>query len=291
MMKQQITQIVDANPEYASISPVIEKEVLHHDILSVMIDQGVMTRLTFIGGTSLRMCFNSSRLSEDLDFNAGHDFHPREFSGLEHAIQAFIERKYETDVKVHPPHAVSEGDTVSWTVSIERESFRPDISRQKIHIDVCAVPSFDVVRRPLLNHYDIPVPTEGLLIVTQSLEEALVDKLIAFAFRARRIKPRDLWDLVWIRQRGTRLNDRLLRQKLAARQHTFDVFSEAASVQLDRLLTVHRVSDDFYSEMTRFVTPSIRERTLNEPGYWEYLQAEVRETLLECFKRPTAFPM
>lgn len=291
MMNHKLQQILRASPEYASISPVIEKEVLHHDIISVMIDQGVMRRLTFIGGTSLRMCFNSSRLSEDLDFNAGHDFDPREFAGLEQDIRAFIARKYETDVKVHPPSTARQGDTVSWTVSIEREPSRPDIPRQKIHIDVCAIPSFDVVSRPLLNHYGIPVPTEGLLIATQSLDEALVDKLIAFAYRARRIKPRDLWDLVWIRQRGIELKRSLLLQKLNARHHTFEDFAEASAAQLDRLLTDDEVRFDFYSEMPRFVPSSIRSRTLDEPDYWPYLQSEVKETVLECLNRPSRFPM
>ncbi|WP_198533002.1 MULTISPECIES: nucleotidyl transferase AbiEii/AbiGii toxin family protein [Salinivibrio] len=74
MLKQQIRQIVQSNPDYASVTPVIEKEILHHDIMDVLIKQGVLQRLTFIGGTSLRMCYNSSRLSEDLDFNGGHFF-------------------------------------------------------------------------------------------------------------------------------------------------------------------------------------------------------------------------
>ncbi|WP_300583326.1 nucleotidyl transferase AbiEii/AbiGii toxin family protein, partial [uncultured Pseudoalteromonas sp.] len=87
MLKQQIRQIVQSNPDYAAVTPVIEKEILHHDIMDVLIKQGVMQRLTFIGGTSLRMCYNSSRLSEDLDFNGGHDFKPSEFEGLESEIQ------------------------------------------------------------------------------------------------------------------------------------------------------------------------------------------------------------
>ena len=86
MLKQQIQQIVAANPEYAAITPVIEKEILHHDIIDVMVKQGAMQQLTFIGGTSLRMCYNSARLSEDLDFNGGYDFKPSDFDGLEFEI-------------------------------------------------------------------------------------------------------------------------------------------------------------------------------------------------------------
>ncbi|MFC1236433.1 nucleotidyl transferase AbiEii/AbiGii toxin family protein [Vibrio sp. F74] len=65
-----------------------------------------------------------------------------------------------------------------------------------MHIDVCAIPSFDAEKRALINHYNIVVPTEGLLIPVQSLEETLADKFIALAYRARRIKPRDVWDII-----------------------------------------------------------------------------------------------
>ncbi|EHR41431.1 nucleotidyl transferase AbiEii/AbiGii toxin family protein [Alishewanella jeotgali] len=160
MLKQQLRQIVQANPDYAAITPVIEKEILHHDIMAVLIKQGAMQSLTFIGGTSLRMCYNSARLSEDLDFNGGHNFKPADFDGLEADIQNYIQNKYETEVWVNKPAADNQGDTVSWKISIVKEANRPDLPRQKMHIDVCAIPSFDIEKRPLLNHYNIVVPTE-----------------------------------------------------------------------------------------------------------------------------------
>ncbi len=52
MLTEYIRQIITANPEYAGVTPVIEKEILHHDIMAAMIKQGVMPSLTFIGGTS-----------------------------------------------------------------------------------------------------------------------------------------------------------------------------------------------------------------------------------------------
>jgi predicted nucleotidyltransferase component of viral defense system len=87
MLSHYINQILKQNPEYAGIIPVIEKEILHHDIMHVLVEQGVLQQLTFIGGTSLRLCYNSSRLSEDLDFNGGHSFKPTDFNGLEKDIQ------------------------------------------------------------------------------------------------------------------------------------------------------------------------------------------------------------
>ncbi|MCW3172911.1 nucleotidyl transferase AbiEii/AbiGii toxin family protein [Shewanella subflava] len=274
MLKQQIRQIVQSNPDYAAVTPVIEKEILHHDIMDVLIKQGVMQRLTFIGGTSLRMCY-SSRLSEDLDFNGGHYFKPSEFDGLESEIQTYIQNKYETDVWVNKPSAEQQGDTVSWKISIVKEANRPDLPRQKMHIDVCAIPSFDIEKRPLINHYDIVVPTEGILVPVQSLQETLVDKLIALAYSARRIKPRDIWDIVWIKQRGIDVSKTLVEKKLTARQKQAEDFRQALSVSLAKLMSEDEVRNDFNMEMSRFIPKKIKERTVDNPEYWAYVQSEI----------------
>lgn len=277
MLKQQIQQIVAANPAYAAITPVIEKEILHHDIIDVMVKQGVMQQLTFIGGTSLRMCYNSARLSEDLDFNGGHNFKPSDFDGLEFEIQQYIQNKYETNVWVNKPNENKQGNTSSWTISIIKEATRPDLPHQKMHIDVCAIPSFDIQKRPLLNHYNIVVPTEGILVPVQSLKEILADKLIALAYRSRRIKPRDIWDIVWIKQRGIALSEALVEQKLAARSKQKEEFIESLKVQLEKLMQDDEVRADFNMEMSRFIPKQIKERTLDNPDYWGYVQTEVRD--------------
>ncbi|ARU55435.1 hypothetical protein OLMES_1357 [Oleiphilus messinensis] len=287
MLKQQIRQIVQANPDYAAVTPVIEKEILHHDIMDVLIKQGAMQRLTFIGGTSLRMCYNSSRLSEDLDFNGGHDFKPSEFEGLESQIQTYIQNKYETEVWVNKPSGEQQGNTVSWRISIVKEANRPDLPRQKMHIDVCAIPSFDIEKRPLINHYDIVVPTEGILVPVQSLQEILADKLIALAYRARRIKPRDIWDIVWIKQRGINLSKALVEKKLIARQKQTEDFHQALSIQLGKLMSEDEVHNDFNMEISRFIPKQIKERTLDNPEYWTYVQSEVKAIASELLNNET----
>lgn len=275
MLKEQIRQIVQANPEYSAITPVIEKEILHHDIMDVLIKQGALQALTFIGGTSLRMCYGSARLSEDLDFNGGHNFKPSDFDGLECEIQKQIQNKYETEVWVNKPSQNKQGNTSSWKISIVKEANRPDLPRQKMHIDVCAIPSFDIEKKPLLNHYNIVVPTEGILVPVQSLSEILADKLIALAYRARRIKPRDVWDIVWIKQRGIALSKDLVEKKLAARNKKINDFKGALTLQLTKLMQNDEVRKDFNMEMSRFIPQKIKERTLDNPDYWAYVQAEV----------------
>lgn len=288
MLKQQIRQIVQSTPDYAAVTPVIEKEILHHDIMDVLIKQGVMQRLTFIGGTSLRMCYNSSRLSEDLDFNGGHDFKPSEFDGLESEIQTYIQHKYETEVWVNKPSGEQQGDTVSWKISIVKAPNRPDLPRQKMHIDVCAIPSFDIEKRPLINHYDIVVPTEGILVPVQSLQEILADKLIALAYRARRIKPRDIWDIVWIKQRGIDLSKILVEKKLNARHKQKDDFRQALSTALTKLMSEEEVHNDFNMEMSRFIPQQIKERTIDNPEYWPYVQGEVKAIVSELLDEGTS---
>ncbi|MGB6142066.1 MAG: nucleotidyl transferase AbiEii/AbiGii toxin family protein [Pseudoalteromonas rhizosphaerae] len=275
MLTEYIRQIIAANPEYAGVTPVIEKEILHHDIMAAMVKQGVMPSLTFIGGTSLRLCHNSSRLSEDLDFNGGHDFKPSSFSGLEVEIQKYIQNKYEVQVWVNKPAEDNQANTSSWKISIEKESNRPDLPRQKMHIDICAIPSFDIEKRPLINHYNIVAPTEGLLIPVQSLTETLADKFIALAYRARRIKPRDVWDIVWIKQRGVAVSKQLINKKLVARGKTNEDFIEALTIQLDKLQHDDEVRKDFNIEMSRFIPNQIKERTIDNPDYWPYVQSEI----------------
>jgi hypothetical protein len=276
MLTEKIQSIIRSNPEYASIVPVIEKEILHHDIIDVMIKHGAMQSLTFIGGTSLRMCYNSSRLSEDLDFNGGHDFKPSHLDGMELEIQSYIESKYETQVWVNKPNEEKQGNTSSWNISIEKVANRPDLPRQKMHIDVCAIPSFDIEKRALINHYDMTVPTEGLLIPVQSLKETFADKFIALAFRSRRIKPRDLWDILWIKQRGIEISTDLIDKKLEVRSKTKNDFEEALIRQVDNLMQNDSVRSDFNEEMTRFLPKRIKQATVDNEQYWAYVQSEVK---------------
>jgi hypothetical protein len=276
MLTEKIQSIIRSNPEYASIAPVIEKEILHHDIIDVMIKHGAMQSLTFIGGTSLRMCYNSSRLSEDLDFNGGHDFKPSHLDGMELEIQSYIESKYETQVWVNKPNEEKQGNTSSWNISIEKVANRPDLPRQKMHIDVCAIPSFDIEKRALINHYDMTVPTEGLLIPVQSLKETFADKFIALAFRSRRIKPRDLWDILWIKQRGIEISTDLIDKKLEVRSKTKNDFEEALIRQVDNLMQNDSVRSDFNEEMTRFLPKRIKQATVDNEQYWAYVQSEVK---------------
>src|SRR3546814_12987594 len=76
-MKESFNDIVEQAmriPGRAHMRPVIEKELLHYDILFALSQAKLLDSLTFQGGTSLRLCHRAPRLSEDLDFAGGIDF-------------------------------------------------------------------------------------------------------------------------------------------------------------------------------------------------------------------------
>jgi len=71
MIKADFNTMVDlamTAPGRGHMRPVIEKELLHYDILFCLDKEGLLDQLTFQGGTSLRLCHGSPRFSEDLDF-------------------------------------------------------------------------------------------------------------------------------------------------------------------------------------------------------------------------------
>jgi hypothetical protein len=60
-------------------------------------------KLTFIGGTCLRMCYGSSRLSEDLDFSAGKNFNKESLKELPELLTGKLFVKYGLTVEVSEP--------------------------------------------------------------------------------------------------------------------------------------------------------------------------------------------
>jgi len=74
MLNEIVETALRNNPDMAALPDVVEKEILHHDILTVLQNRGAMQRLTFIGGTSLRLCYGSNRLAFRYQYKAWKKF-------------------------------------------------------------------------------------------------------------------------------------------------------------------------------------------------------------------------
>ena len=257
-------------PGHAPLRAVVEKELLHHDILREMNAAGLLSSLTFIGGTCLRACYGSSRLSEDLDFTGGTAFTRETLAALGQILVETLEAKYSLAVRVSEPVKVSTGvDT--WKIAILTRPGRRDLPPQHIHIDVCAIPSHD--RRPMMlrNPYGVDMGTDGLILHAQSREEILADKFIALAFRPNRPKNRDLWDIAWLKQQGVDLPLPLIPLKIADHRQTPADFALALQTRISTLNTDPALHTAFVSEMQRFLPSQLAGETVTQEAYWTYL--------------------
>lgn len=233
------------------LRPIIEKEIIHYDILATMSQKGYLTHLTFQGGTSLRLCYGSDRLSEDLDFTGGTAFKQETMGNLKEDIEASLQSKYGFAVTVKPPKAVSsnEGIQVSaWQVSVETQPEDRSVPRQRIKIEVANVPSYTREARLIRNNYPA-LPVDEVLVQVQSQEEIMADKLLAFPISTN-IRYRDIWDLTFMSRRGVQPNIDLLKSKIM--DYGVKGYQEALQSRFDQLQDIIN-SNEFHAQMSRFL--------------------------------------
>ena len=265
-----VDEAIKARADLATLRPVVEKELLHHDILREMSASGLLSGLTFIGGTCLRDCYGSARLSEDLDFTGGSHFKRSDLAALGQILTENLKRRYGLRVSVSEP--VKEGGKVAtWKLSVETRSERKDLPAQRIHVDICAIPSHDARPMMLRNLYGVEMGTSGLILQAQSREEILADKIIALAFRENRIKNRDLWDIAWLRQQGVELPVTLIPLKIHDHQRTPAEFISRLRGRVAKLKEQPAARSDFMQEMRRFLPAAVVRETLENAAYWPYL--------------------
>jgi len=259
-----------ARADLSSLRPVVEKELLHHEILREMSAAGLLTGLTFIGGTCLRACYGSAWLSEDLDFTGGNDFRRRDLACLGRIVTQRLKERYGLPVRVSEP--VKTGGNVStWKLVIETRPGQRHLPAQRINLDICAIPSHDPRPMMLRNLYGIDLGTSGLILQAQSREEILADKVVAIAFRENRIKNRDLWDIGWLAQQGIELPPKLIPVKIRDHNREPAAFVAALESRLAALRSQSDMREDFMREMRRFLPSAAVRDTIDQAPYWGYL--------------------
>ncbi len=270
LFDQLVDEALKWRADLTTLRPVVEKELLHHDILRELSEAGLLAGLTFIGGTCLRACYGSSRLSEDLDFTGGNDFNRSDLAELASVLTVRLQTRYGLPVSVSEP--VKTGDKVStWKLAVETRPGQKHLPAQRIHLDICAIPSHDPRPMMLRNLYGVDLGTAGLILQAESREEILADKMIALAFRENRIKNRDLWDIGWLVQQGVELPVKLIPLKVADHQREGAEFFELLRSRVQGLKSQPEMRNDFAKEMRRFLPAATVRDTVEKETYWEYL--------------------
>ncbi|MDA0765314.1 MAG: nucleotidyl transferase AbiEii/AbiGii toxin family protein [Verrucomicrobia bacterium] len=275
LFDQLVDEAIRSRTDHAVLRPVVEKELLHHDIFREMSAAGLLAGLTFIGGTCLRACYGSPRLSEDLDFTGGVNFRREDLAGLAEVLTERLSTRYELPVRVSEPQQTG-GRVSTWKLRIETRPEQRHLPAQRIHLDICALPSYDVRPVTLRNLYEVDLGTSGLILRAESREEILADKLIALAFRENRLKNRDLWDIAWLTQRGVELPVTLIPRKVHDHGRDDKEFRNSLGDRLAHLET-DEARVDFLNEMRRFLPSATVEETLQKEEYWQWLRGVVVE--------------
>jgi len=255
-----------------ALKTVIEKEIIHHDILRILSEEGFLNKLTFVGGTCIRLIYGSSRYSEDLDFTGGtHSLKEKELQPMAADLKTGLSHTYNLDVSVTEPKKKKDGNVDTWKIKIITAPGRKGIPEQKINIDVALTSSQTCLAHTLINHYKIDLGTDGVIVNCQSEEEILADKIVAFVGRDK-IKARDLWDAAFLKQRcDIAASCAYVPLKLSERQMAVEYFLSEFETRIRSMEKDSQVKKEFEQQMTRFLPMDIYRRTVLDGRFWASL--------------------
>jgi len=270
---------------YAHMRPVIEKELLHYDILFVLDKENILDQLTFQGGAALRLCYGATRFSEDLDFAGGTDFSTAYLLTMKDCIEHYIGERYGLEVMVkEPKDMITElrGQNIKvdkWQISITTSPEKTDLPKQKIKIEVVNIPAYSREPRALFQNYDfLPDGYGDTLIMVETLEELMADKLISFVNSQKYISHRDIWDLRWLKQQGANINSQYLFAKI--NDYKIKDYPKKLEKMIESANEIVK-SKDFLEQMSRFTPLDVQERTLQKSKFFDFLASEIKQLLVE----------
>lgn len=188
--------------EVEALLPIVEKELIHYDIIRALDESRWLDGLTFQGGTCLRLCYGAVRYSEDLDFTTALDLEESDLAGFRELLSDSLRSKYDVGVRVKDPkkikHFEGGGSMKRWQVVVDTAPARPDLPSQKIKIEIAQIPSYTRDLRVLEENYpEVEGMCSRAIIGCQSLDEILADKIVSFSQQVLAPRYRDLWDIPW----------------------------------------------------------------------------------------------
>ncbi|MCL5424719.1 MAG: nucleotidyl transferase AbiEii/AbiGii toxin family protein [Gammaproteobacteria bacterium] len=280
---EQLVARAMEDPARKAMRPVIEKELLHFDILHALDREGLLDTLTFQGGTCLRLCRGSPRFSEVLDFAGDRDFKRQDFLQIKECIEEYVSRRYRLEVTVKAPKELRDDPRYAdvrvdkWQVAVVTAPIRPDIPKQRIKLEIAKIPAYTREAHAIqINYPFLPDGYSDLLVVTESDDEIMADKLVSLVNTKKYVRHRDIWDLQWLKQQGATPNLDLLQRKL--RDYSVEDYSTMARGMIERLPNMISGSA-FHSEMTRFLPTDTLARTLDNPRFASFLSRELTAML------------
>lgn len=266
--------------ELGGMLPVVEKELIHYEVLNILDKLGYLSMITFQGGTCLRLCYGSPRYSEDLDFSSGEHFGDDAFHDMASDLEQHLYKQYDVRVRVKQPNRTAgcgKGvEVMRWKLTIDTAPSRPDLPSQKMSLEVASVPARTRELQQLrVNYRELPLSYGATIVACQSIEEIFADKIISLP-DSKRERYRDLWDLNWIDH-----------QPEFSRQEAFEFLIDKHSdyscktVILDLLhagearVTEFVAGVEFKKQMERFIPRELYDMTIGRNVYLQALGQNV----------------
>jgi predicted nucleotidyltransferase component of viral defense system len=265
--------------------PVIAKELLHYDILFALDSHNLLDQLTFQGGTSLRLCYGAARFSEDLDFVGGYDFSTASLIDIKKCLEKYIGGRYGLEIEVKEPKEMAQEPRYKdikvdkWQVKITTSPEKKELPKQRIKLEVANIPAYSRTPQSLQQNYDfLPDGYSDTIIMTESLDEIMADKIVSLVSCQRYIRYRDIWDLRWLKQQGATVNLTYIKNKINDyKEKDYQKKLDTMIEQIDGIVK----SKEFKDEMSRFIPMDVQERTLLKNKFIELLLSQNKSILLQ----------
>jgi len=251
--------------------PVMEKELIHYEIIKSLRRHGLLEKMTFQGGTCLRLLYGSPRYSEDLDFACGEAFDDISVAEMKEGLSDDLLSAFDTSVRVKAPKKIPQSDNVKvskYQVIVDTDTSRPDLPSQRIKIELASVIPYTYDVRPLSCNYDIlPSSYENILVPAETPTEIVADKLVSFA-NSSHTRYRDIWDICWVVDTYDVNVDELtdLTFLKINEYETNSDYSDFLAWGKKRLADVIH-TNDFSQQMARFLSPDEYEQTIRDPSF------------------------
>jgi len=276
---EHLTRLAMSEPGRKHMRPVIQKELLHYDILYSLDNAGLLDQLTFRGGTSLRLCHGSPRFSEELDFVGGKTFTRQQLEPVRECIEHYIGQRYGLKVSVKEPQDLkyereyADLKIDKWQISVVTAPQHKHIPQQRIKVEVANIDAYSREPKAIrINYTFLPEGYGDILVLTETLDEVMADKLVSLVNTTGYVRNRDIWDLRWLKQQGAELRADWVINKI--RDYRIDGYTEKLSRMLERLPEIIE-GEVFQREILRFIPQEVADRTLKKPRFNQFLSTEV----------------
>lgn len=282
------------------------KEALHHHILSSLSDAGLTERVVFQGGTSLRLCYQGTRYSEDLDFvcgRGGEYVNEIEFERVVDQAMDVLAKSLskslglnQDQIRCKPPKNAESlrGENVAvsaWQIAVPIDG-APSTPSSRVKIEFANVPSHDSRPMSIQAPADL-IQAPAVIILVESPTEILADKIIALINRPY-LKYRDIWDVNFIQSRLGHQVNRTLLWDLVQRKLTDYRIADMDEIRSKLEERVAQLKTDetlagYRGEISRFIPSQMMKQTL-DTNLHVYMLEESSNLLQEAERHIFAAP-